>query len=32
MKTAFPYRYMPWLFGLAKYEGGDEAEARGTNE
>ena len=32
MKTAFPYRYMLWLFGVAKYQGGGEAEARGTNE
>ena len=21
-----------WLFGMAKYQGGDEAEARGTDE
>ena len=32
MKTEFPYSYMLWLFGVAKYQGGDEAEARGTNE
>ena len=39
MKTAFPYRYIPelptfciWLFGGAKYQGGDEVEARGTDE
>ena len=32
MKTAFPYRYILWLFGVAKYQGGDEAEARDTNE
>ena len=32
MKTEFPYRYMLWLFGVAKYQGADEAEARGTND
>ena len=32
METAFPYRYILWLFGVAKYQRGDEAEARGTNE
>ena len=31
MKTEFPYSYMLWLFGVAKYQGGDEAEARGTD-
>ena len=32
MKTAFPYRYILWLFGVAKYQEGGEAKARGTNE
>ena len=38
MKTAFSYRQIPelptleYLFGGAKYQGGDEAEARGTDE
>ena len=32
METAFPYRYILWLLGVAKYQGGDKAEARGTNE
>ena len=32
METAFPYRYILWLFGVAKYQRGDKAEARGTNE
>ena len=32
MKIAIPYRYILWLFGVAKYQGGDKAEARGPNE
>ena len=38
MKTVFSYRYSGvtyfcvWLFGGAKYQGGDEVEAKGTDE
>ena len=38
MKTAFHtdtfwhYLFWIWLFGVAKYQGGGETEARGTDE